>query len=372
MNSQNIGNFLLELRKKNNLTQKDISKICNVSTQAVSKWERGDSVPDIELLERLSILYKISINEIINGEKQEVYLDIEKRKNILTLTFSVLIFIVYFFPWYHSSFQMLDVVIKGYTLVFDGTGGAPVVIALIGFFILVANLIIYLFLLTKVINKKESINNYLLVSSFIIGIISFIAIATGDFYFIPQLLMITYAITTYILNSNNESSNISALSEYNSFRKLSVNDKKLKYSLPKDLENSKLVVSANRLNILSIIIYSLILIILSFVLVISLINKDGIIEENNFILAFISSLLVLSSHIYIHQGFKYTFIKETSLIAFFTSLVFPAYLALGYLIMGVDDGIFYFLLVLIAFSFFPILFYRIHSKTKLIDLNKSL
>ena len=369
MNSQNIGSFLLDLRKKNNLTQKDISKICNVSTQAVSKWERGESVPDIELLERLSILYKISINEIINGEKQEVYLDLEKRKNILALTFSLLIFIVYLFPWYHSNFQVLDVSIKGYSLVFDGTGGTPVLIALVGFFILVANLIIYIFLLTKVINKKDSINNYLLVSSVIISIISIIALATGDFYLIPQFLMIAYAITSYILNSKKNDSEVSFLREYSDFRKLSLEEKKAKYSLKDNQVNTKLIIISRRLNIVSIIMYALICFALCLTLITSIINNDLIFEDISFIWAFVSSIATLSSHIYLHQGLKYTFIKQSSLLAFFTSLIFPIYLVFGYLIMGVDDGFGYFLLVLLYFCIYPIVFYRIYAKTKLIDLN---
>ena len=56
-----IGSFLQKLRKEDNLTQKDIAMLCNVTTQAVSKWERGDSIPDIEILEKLSILYLLSI-----------------------------------------------------------------------------------------------------------------------------------------------------------------------------------------------------------------------------------------------------------------------------------------------------------------------
>jgi len=82
MDGQKLSVFLLKLRKENNLSQKDISKLCNVTVQAVSKWERGESVPDIALLEKLSSFYKLSINELINGETKE--LDSTTKRNLLS------------------------------------------------------------------------------------------------------------------------------------------------------------------------------------------------------------------------------------------------------------------------------------------------
>ncbi len=69
MDKIKIGNFLYELRKEKELTQADVSTICCVSIQAVSKWENGDSIPDVELLQTLAKFYNISIEELLNGEK---------------------------------------------------------------------------------------------------------------------------------------------------------------------------------------------------------------------------------------------------------------------------------------------------------------
>ena len=61
MNSEKIGKFIYDLRKKYNLTQKELADKLNVTAQAVSKWENGRGVPDIELLKKLSEEFDVSI-----------------------------------------------------------------------------------------------------------------------------------------------------------------------------------------------------------------------------------------------------------------------------------------------------------------------
>lgn len=68
MDKTKMGNFLVRLRTERNLKQQDVAEIFKVSPQAVSKWESGESVPDIGTLEKLSDFYKVGIDEIINGE----------------------------------------------------------------------------------------------------------------------------------------------------------------------------------------------------------------------------------------------------------------------------------------------------------------
>lgn len=70
MNSEKIGKFIYDLRKKYNLTQKELADKLNVTAQAVSKWENGRGVPDIELLKKLSEEFDVSITELIEGEEK--------------------------------------------------------------------------------------------------------------------------------------------------------------------------------------------------------------------------------------------------------------------------------------------------------------
>jgi transcriptional regulator with XRE-family HTH domain len=68
MDKVKMGQFLAKLRNDKSLRQQDEADIFQVSPQAISKWESGESVPDIGTLEKLSNFYKVGIDEIINGE----------------------------------------------------------------------------------------------------------------------------------------------------------------------------------------------------------------------------------------------------------------------------------------------------------------
>lgn len=69
MNTFDVGKFISELRKEKGLTQKELAENLNITDKAVSKWETGKCYPDIEMVERLSQLFNVSINEILNGER---------------------------------------------------------------------------------------------------------------------------------------------------------------------------------------------------------------------------------------------------------------------------------------------------------------
>ena len=53
------------LRKKHNYTQDELAKRLDISRQAVSKWETGAAIPDLEVLLKISKLYGITINDIL-------------------------------------------------------------------------------------------------------------------------------------------------------------------------------------------------------------------------------------------------------------------------------------------------------------------
>jgi transcriptional regulator with XRE-family HTH domain len=64
-----IAENLRALRKTKDLTQEKIAEMLNVSTQSVSKWERGDTLPDITLLPSLANLFRVSVDELIGMDK---------------------------------------------------------------------------------------------------------------------------------------------------------------------------------------------------------------------------------------------------------------------------------------------------------------
>ena len=68
MNSNNIGKYLLKKRKERSLTQAELAKKLDVTFQAVSRWENGDSIPDIGTLVQLADLYSISVDDILQRQ----------------------------------------------------------------------------------------------------------------------------------------------------------------------------------------------------------------------------------------------------------------------------------------------------------------
>ena len=59
--------IILELRKKNNLTQSELADKAFVTRQAVSKWESGESIPNTETLKLLSKIFDTSINTLLGS-----------------------------------------------------------------------------------------------------------------------------------------------------------------------------------------------------------------------------------------------------------------------------------------------------------------
>ncbi|MCI8826592.1 MAG: helix-turn-helix domain-containing protein [Lachnospiraceae bacterium] len=70
MNMDTISRYLQLLRKSHNYTQEDLAKRLDISRQAVSKWETGTAIPDLEILLKISKLYDITINDILEPNIQ--------------------------------------------------------------------------------------------------------------------------------------------------------------------------------------------------------------------------------------------------------------------------------------------------------------
>lgn len=66
---------LIELRKKAGLSQEDLAEKLNISRQAVSKWEIGQSNPDIENIIMLGAIYNVTTDYILLGKSQEIKLE---------------------------------------------------------------------------------------------------------------------------------------------------------------------------------------------------------------------------------------------------------------------------------------------------------
>lgn len=63
-----IGNKILELRKKENLSQEQLAEKINVTRQTISKWELNETTPDIKQAKELSRLFKISLDVLTEND----------------------------------------------------------------------------------------------------------------------------------------------------------------------------------------------------------------------------------------------------------------------------------------------------------------
>lgn len=62
----NLGNSLFHARKKCSLSQEEVAEKLGVSRQTVSKWETGETIPDIRQSKKMAVLYHMSLDELID------------------------------------------------------------------------------------------------------------------------------------------------------------------------------------------------------------------------------------------------------------------------------------------------------------------
>ena len=67
MDQKKIGAFIAQRRKELDMTQKELAGKLEITDRAVSKWETGRSMPDLSLLQPLSHVLEIDVNDLLNG-----------------------------------------------------------------------------------------------------------------------------------------------------------------------------------------------------------------------------------------------------------------------------------------------------------------
>ena len=65
MDEYGLADKIYELRKKKNLTQEDLAILLDISDKSVSKWENGTSKPTIEHLKKISEIFDVSLDDLI-------------------------------------------------------------------------------------------------------------------------------------------------------------------------------------------------------------------------------------------------------------------------------------------------------------------
>lgn len=83
MDSIKIGALISARRKRQNMTQKDLSDMLGISNRAVSKWETGEGYPDISTLPALAEILNLSVDELLKGKAEETPSAAEPSVSIL-------------------------------------------------------------------------------------------------------------------------------------------------------------------------------------------------------------------------------------------------------------------------------------------------
>ena len=83
MNLIKIGKFIADCRKEKKITQEQLAEQLYITDRAVSKWERGLSLPDADKMLDLCNILGINVNELLNGEKINMKDNEKKTEELL-------------------------------------------------------------------------------------------------------------------------------------------------------------------------------------------------------------------------------------------------------------------------------------------------
>lgn len=84
-----FNNKLYQLRKQKGLSQEELANRLNVSRQTVSKWEMGDSSPDMEKLITISDFFEISLDELVKGKESDSPNTKSSKTEVLNVKYGV-------------------------------------------------------------------------------------------------------------------------------------------------------------------------------------------------------------------------------------------------------------------------------------------
>lgn len=174
MNQEKIGKFIAKCRKEQGMTQAQLADKLDITYKSVSKWERGKGLPDASRMIDLCNILKITVNDLLSGEKvkEENYInqvddnlvELQKQKQAINMAvrisyicIAVILFI--------SNF--INVLLYGVTEATKKTE----------FMIMISISLMWLFIYTYLISKIDGKKNFgYVIAIFVIGVIMILLI----------------------------------------------------------------------------------------------------------------------------------------------------------------------------------------------------
>ena len=104
-----IAKNLIRYRKEKGFTQQELAEILNYSDKSISKWERGEGVPDIYILKQIAELYGVTVNDIIEMESpsHENIPLVNKLKNHVLITLMSVMLVWFVATIAHSILKII-------------------------------------------------------------------------------------------------------------------------------------------------------------------------------------------------------------------------------------------------------------------------
>ena len=104
-----IAKNLIKYRKEKGFTQQELAEILNYSDKSISKWERGEGVPDIYILKQIAELYGVTVNDIIEMDSisKESTPRVNKLKNRILITLMSIMLVWFVATIAHSILKII-------------------------------------------------------------------------------------------------------------------------------------------------------------------------------------------------------------------------------------------------------------------------
>ena len=115
----NIANNLMNLRKANKLTQLELAEKLNYSDKAISKWERGESLPDLYILMQIVDMFGITLNDLVTKQEQPKKVSKSKLNHTIVTLLSIgLVWLIAFIVYVilHMASVSMDYMVFLYSL----------------------------------------------------------------------------------------------------------------------------------------------------------------------------------------------------------------------------------------------------------------
>ena len=74
-----MGKEIRRLREERGITQETLAEVLNVTAQSISKWERGTSMPDVQMLPQIAVYFGVTIDQLFDIAPDQQMERIENR-----------------------------------------------------------------------------------------------------------------------------------------------------------------------------------------------------------------------------------------------------------------------------------------------------